>query len=149
MDNLFFRSHDVNIENVYSLSRAMEHAQYRDDMSNEHLLFHASSVQNFVGILSRGLLLPRIVVDDYGGKRTDPGMLGNGIYFADAARYVQQSMYGRGHCNNCVRAIYNLKFCCARDTACCFVIISPAFICKDEVTGLQYICIPVFFVAPV
>ena len=30
--------------------------------------------------------MPKIVVDDYGGKRTDPGMLGSGIYFADASR---------------------------------------------------------------
>ena len=36
--------------------------------------------------LSRGLLLPRVVVDDHGGKRSDPGMLGSGIYFASAAR---------------------------------------------------------------
>lgn len=35
----------------------------------------------------RGLLLPKIVVDDFGGTRSDPGMLGAGIYFADTARY--------------------------------------------------------------
>ena len=32
-------------------------------------------------------MLPKVVVDDFGGKRTDPGMLGHGIYFAEAARY--------------------------------------------------------------
>lgn len=37
-------------------------------------------------VLFRGLLLPKIVVDDFGGKRSDPGMLGSGIYFANAAR---------------------------------------------------------------
>ena len=31
-------------------------------------------------------MLPKIVVDDFGGKRSDPGMLGSGIYFADSAR---------------------------------------------------------------
>ena len=36
----------------------------------------------------RGLLLPKIVVDDFGGSRSDPGMLGAGIYFAASARYV-------------------------------------------------------------
>ena len=30
-------------------------------------------------------MLPKVVVDEYGGKRTDPGLLGCGIYFADAA----------------------------------------------------------------
>ncbi len=34
----------------------------------------------------RGLLLPKIVVDDFGGSLSDIGMLGSGIYFADAAR---------------------------------------------------------------
>ena len=33
-----------------------------------------------------GLLLPKIVVDDFGGTRSDPGMLGAGIYFAGSAR---------------------------------------------------------------
>ena len=37
---------------------------------------------------SSGLLLPKIVVDDFGGTRSDPGMLGAGIYFAGSARYV-------------------------------------------------------------
>ena len=34
----------------------------------------------------RGLLLPKIVVDDFGGTRSDAGMLGSGIYFASSAR---------------------------------------------------------------
>ena len=34
----------------------------------------------------RGLLLPKIIVDDFGGKRSDAGMLGSGIYFASSAR---------------------------------------------------------------
>jgi len=34
----------------------------------------------------RGLLLPKVVVEDIGGTRTDAGMLGYGIYFADSAR---------------------------------------------------------------
>lgn len=37
----------------------------------------------------RGLLLPKIIVDDFGGTRTDAGMLGNGVYFASSARYVE------------------------------------------------------------
>ena len=37
-----------------------------------------------MGILSRGLLLPRVVVQ-LGVKRTDGGWLGHGLYFGDAA----------------------------------------------------------------
>ena len=32
--------------------------------------------------------MPKVVVDDFGGKRTDAGMLGHGLYFASAARLV-------------------------------------------------------------
>ena len=38
----------------------------------------------------RGLLMPKIVVDDFGGTRTDPGMLGSGIYFASSSRLTEQ-----------------------------------------------------------
>ena len=31
--------------------------------------------------------MPKIVVDDFGGQRSDVGMLGSGIYFASSARY--------------------------------------------------------------
>ena len=40
-------------------------------------------------LLCSGLLLPKIVVDDFGGSRSDPGMLGSGIYFAGSARYTE------------------------------------------------------------
>jgi len=40
-------------------------------------------LQNFMGILSRGLLLPFAVVSNHGGERSDVGLLGNGIYFTD------------------------------------------------------------------
>ncbi|XP_061177422.1 LOW QUALITY PROTEIN: protein mono-ADP-ribosyltransferase PARP4-like [Saccostrea echinata] len=74
----------MNVENVYSINRAGEGEVFRSDLDHR-FLFHASNVENFVGILSRGLLMPKVVVYDYGGKRTDPGMLGNGIYFASSA----------------------------------------------------------------
>ena len=62
---------------------------FRYNLGTKLLLFHCSRVENFVGILSRGLLLPRVVVDDFGGARTDAGMLGTGLYFAIAARFVR------------------------------------------------------------
>uniref|UniRef100_A0A3B4ZYD0 Poly (ADP-ribose) polymerase family, member 4 n=1 Tax=Stegastes partitus TaxID=144197 RepID=A0A3B4ZYD0_9TELE len=49
-------------------------------------LLHSSSPSNFVGILSRGLLLPRAAVEHHGIERTDAGNLGSGIYFSDAVR---------------------------------------------------------------
>lgn len=44
-------------------------------------VFRAS---NWVGVLSRGLLMPKIAIQK-GANRTDPGMLGSGIYFGSAA----------------------------------------------------------------
>ena len=40
------------------------------------------SIWNYIWYQLRGLLLPKIVIDDHGGKRFDAGMLGSGIYFA-------------------------------------------------------------------
>ena len=77
----------IVIRNVYEVRRPFEDVSFRGDIDNKRLLFHSSQAKNFVGILSRGLLLPRAVVDDFGGTRTDPGMLGSGIYFASSARY--------------------------------------------------------------
>ena len=37
-------------------------------------------------VFFRGLLMPKIIVEDFGGKRSDAGMLGSGIYFASSAR---------------------------------------------------------------
>lgn len=50
---------------------------------NTQLLFHGSRVSNFLSILSRGILLPKRV-RSLGGKRTDIGMLGSGIYFSNS-----------------------------------------------------------------
>lgn len=55
------------------------------------MMFHGSRVSNFVGILSRGLLLPKCVNSDNSEQeseliRTDIGHLGYGIYFSDDIR---------------------------------------------------------------
>lgn len=50
------------------------------------LQISADSCVKTVILSFRGLLLPKIVVDDFGGKRSDAGMLGSGIYFASSAR---------------------------------------------------------------
>lgn len=54
-------------------------------------------------ICFRGLLLPKVVVDDHGGTRSDAGMLGSGIYFASAARWTDST------CNHGVNALERVK----------------------------------------
>ena len=45
--------------------------------------------------------MPKIVVDDFGGTRTDPGMLGSGIYFASSSRLTKMI------------TIYDMINCCS------------------------------------
>uniref|UniRef100_A0A2C9KRG3 Poly [ADP-ribose] polymerase n=1 Tax=Biomphalaria glabrata TaxID=6526 RepID=A0A2C9KRG3_BIOGL len=73
---------DLLISKVFEVWRQVEDIDFRFDIEPKRLLFHSSKIENFVGILSRGLLLPKAVVDDMGGSRTDEGSLGCGIYFA-------------------------------------------------------------------
>ncbi|KAK6170199.1 hypothetical protein SNE40_018651 [Patella caerulea] len=75
----------VEVKKIYVIQRPIEESNFTHDLCPKQLLFHSSRVENFVGLLSRGLLLPKVVVDDYGGKRTDAGLLGSGIYFASSA----------------------------------------------------------------
>jgi poly [ADP-ribose] polymerase len=74
---------NMKIKAIYGLKRPSEWDQFKTDIGNERLLFHGSRIQNWVGILSRGILLPKIVVS-LGVDRTDEGWLGSGIYFGDA-----------------------------------------------------------------
>uniref|UniRef100_A0A3B3YSS6 Poly [ADP-ribose] polymerase n=1 Tax=Poecilia mexicana TaxID=48701 RepID=A0A3B3YSS6_9TELE len=77
-------SRPVEIQRIMRVSRAVELLRFQSEIGNVTPLLHASSPNNFVGILSRGLLLPRVVVEQFGIKRTDYGRLGSGIYFGDA-----------------------------------------------------------------
>lgn len=74
----------IKVQNVYRARRKAEWDVFREDVGNVRRLFHGSRIGNWVGILSRGLLMPKIVVS-LGVNRTDAGWLGNGIYFGDAA----------------------------------------------------------------
>jgi poly [ADP-ribose] polymerase len=78
------RTANIKIKNIYTLRRAGEHEVFTGHIDNQRLLFHGSRIKNWVGILSRGILLPKIVVS-MGVNRTDAGWLGSGIYFGDAA----------------------------------------------------------------
>ncbi|KAM9804501.1 protein mono-ADP-ribosyltransferase PARP4 [Neosynchiropus ocellatus] len=74
----------VNIQQILRVTRGVELQTFRSELGNIKSLFHSSTPRNFVGILSRGLLLPRVGVEDHGITRTDGGNLGAGIYFSDS-----------------------------------------------------------------
>lgn len=78
------RARNIRVKNAFALRRGGEWDAFRAEVDNQRLLFHGSRIKNWVGILSRGLVLPKIAVS-MGVSRTDAGWLGNGIYFGDAA----------------------------------------------------------------
>lgn len=90
----------LHICRIYRVHKDIEDHSFRKHRSkgNRRLLYHATKPSNAFGILSRGLLLPKVVVDTYGGARTDAGMLGSGIYFADrpqtSVQYSTPSAHG-------------------------------------------------------
>lgn len=71
------------VKGVWQVGRAGEADRFAGDVGNVRRLFHGSAVKNWVGILSRGLLLPKAVTA-LGVRRTDAGWLGHGLYFGDA-----------------------------------------------------------------
>ncbi len=75
---------DVKVVNVFRVKRSGEWDGFDLKVGNEKMFYHGSRIQNWVGLMTRGILLPKIVVS-MGVNRTDAGWLGNGIYFGDAA----------------------------------------------------------------
>ncbi|KAI4565269.1 hypothetical protein MJT46_009612 [Ovis ammon polii x Ovis aries] len=73
----------VDILQIFRVGRVSETTEFQGHLGNVRHLLHGSPVQSFMGILSRGLLLPK-VVEDRGMKRTDIGNLGSGIYFSNS-----------------------------------------------------------------
>ncbi|KAL7384647.1 hypothetical protein ABVT39_006320 [Epinephelus coioides] len=76
--------YEVQVRQVLRVTRGVELQTFKSEVGNVKSLFHCSSPSNFVGLLSRGLLLPRVGVEYHGIERTDMGNLGSGIYFSDA-----------------------------------------------------------------
>ena len=76
----------IDIKHVYAINRPAERSSFNSCriQANQQILFHGSRISNYVGLLSRGLMMPKMVVA-MGGKRRDGGLLGNGIYFGDSA----------------------------------------------------------------
>ncbi|KAK7913696.1 hypothetical protein WMY93_013907 [Mugilogobius chulae] len=85
----------AQVHQIFRVSRAPELQNFKSELGQIRPLLHSSSPHNFVGILSRGLLLPNVAVDQHGIQRTDAGNLGSGIYFSDdiktALKYSQCS----------------------------------------------------------
>ncbi|XP_074246642.1 protein mono-ADP-ribosyltransferase PARP4-like isoform X2 [Saimiri boliviensis] len=73
----------VDISQIFRVGRVNETTEFLSKLGNVRRLLHGSPVRNIVGILCRGLLLPK-VVEDRGVQRTDVGNLGSGIYFSDS-----------------------------------------------------------------
>ncbi|EHB03069.1 Poly [ADP-ribose] polymerase 4 [Heterocephalus glaber] len=73
----------VDILQIFRVGKVNEATEFLSKLGNVRSLLHGSPVQNIVGILSRGLLLPKLV-EDRGVQRTDIGNLGSGIYFSDS-----------------------------------------------------------------
>jgi len=78
------KSKTIKVENVYKVRRPGEWDSFDGKVGGERMLFHGSRIQNWVGLLTRGILMPKIAVS-MGVNRTDAGWLGNGIYFGDAS----------------------------------------------------------------
>jgi poly [ADP-ribose] polymerase 2/3/4 len=52
----------IKIKNIFQVERPIESKKFDNNLENQRLLFHGSKIENMVGILSRGILLPKIVV---------------------------------------------------------------------------------------
>jgi poly [ADP-ribose] polymerase 2/3/4 len=78
------KSKSIKVQNVFKVQRPSEWESFDSKVGNDKMLFHGSRVQNWVGLLTRGILMPKVVVS-MGVGRTDAGWLGNGIYFGDAS----------------------------------------------------------------
>ncbi|CAN9498563.1 unnamed protein product [Ophioblennius macclurei] len=76
-------SSKVQILQILRVCRPVEVQTFRRDLGNVRTLLHSSNPRNFVGILSRGLMLPRVLEERHGVQRRDVGHLGSGIYFSD------------------------------------------------------------------
>uniref|UniRef100_A0A803JQG9 Poly [ADP-ribose] polymerase n=1 Tax=Xenopus tropicalis TaxID=8364 RepID=A0A803JQG9_XENTR len=72
----------INIIKIFRVSKSSEATEFERNLGNVKPLLHASTPHSFVGILYRGLILPKSTEDDL--LRTDTGNLGSGIYFSDS-----------------------------------------------------------------
>ncbi|CAF4578182.1 unnamed protein product, partial [Rotaria sp. Silwood2] len=75
----------IVIHHVFSVAKQTDALNFYTSLPHQWQLFHGSKYANFLGILSRGLTMPKMVMEELGVLRTDIGCLGYGIYFSDSA----------------------------------------------------------------
>uniref|UniRef100_A0A7S3XRT1 Poly [ADP-ribose] polymerase n=1 Tax=Heterosigma akashiwo TaxID=2829 RepID=A0A7S3XRT1_HETAK len=88
------RTDAQKITGLYKVRREEEEQRFTKTIDNQVHLYHGSRPSNFVGLLSRGILLPKVVVS-MGINRTDGGWLGDGIYFGNADTAFGYAHIGR------------------------------------------------------
>jgi len=84
VQNSLVKKTPLKVKAVYKVQRPGEKEVFKESIGNIKSLFHGSRIKNWVGLLTRGTLMPKLVTA-MGIGRTDGGWLGNGIYFGDAA----------------------------------------------------------------
>lgn len=85
----------LDVLNVYEIVRPNESFGFnRAGLGNVKLLFHGSRVNNFVGILSRGLLLPKYVVNEENNDlvRTDEGYWQSFFIYFNRTIYIRNNI---------------------------------------------------------
>lgn len=84
-----FATHKINMFKIERKGEAENFADFAH-LHNQRLLFHGSSLFNFVGLLSQGMRIapPEAPVTGY--------MFGKGLYFADMFSKSYQYSHGRG-----------------------------------------------------
>ena len=81
---LFIEGKKLIVSNIFKVVRPNEFCHFKENLGNVRQLYHGSKINNFMGILSRGLMLPKMISNEYGNLiRSDIGLLGAGIYFAE------------------------------------------------------------------
>ena len=77
----------MNIRRVFAVQRPDEWKAFDATgapIGNVNMVYHGSRFPNWTGIMTRGIMMPKLVVA-MGGKRTDGGWLGAGMYFGSEA----------------------------------------------------------------
>ncbi len=78
------KTKNIKVVGIYTVKRGGEFEAFDTSVGNEKMMFHGSRIKNWVGLLSRGILMPKAAMS-MGVNRTDAGWLGNGIYFGDVS----------------------------------------------------------------
>jgi len=86
-DNIKYHFEDpseIEVLSIFEVIRPNDQLNHEENLFDHRFLYHGSKSRNFTSILSRGLLMPQYVVDEFGTTRSDVGMLGGGIYFSNS-----------------------------------------------------------------